>query len=227
MVRSQVLGARLAGAATRLRTGGVLEKYRAGGRSHERHARRVWVSNDLQRLCWAPVGALDAKASAVRSVEMSKVAAVSNGAKTALLKKVKARAHSGFNLFARRLPLADDCAFSLIGSERTLDFVAPDAGARRQWMRDLRTLLLYAHHLDAAAAAIAVKAAAVPRLSEASVVAPASLAAMLPLVGAGEPTSPAASLKPAGGSGRERASSAHSSCGSQRASFAEPAAAAA
>jgi len=164
MVRSQVLGSRLANAARRLRAGSILSKYRAGGRIHERHERRVWVTEDLQRLCWSPVSSKPADEP--KSISMSTVTAVTVGAKTTLMKKMERRADGKGLKFAvervmwRALPLNDACAFSVIGTDRVLDFVAADTASAKQWLRDLRTTLLYSHHLDHEAAVSALEAGA-------------------------------------------------------------------
>lgn len=178
MVRSKVLAARLHAAAARLRGGSVLSKYRAGGRRHERHDRFVFVSKDLQKLCWAPSAAA-ADCCEVKHVAMSTITAVSAGCKTSLMKKMEKRCRASSDegelprtmsfqravslrrgrAASRALPLDGECAFSLISRDRVLDFVTADASAQRRWLKDLRTVLLYSHHLDHNAAVHALQAA--------------------------------------------------------------------
>ena len=169
MVRSQVVGRRLAGATARLQAGGLIAKYPKGGLSHERHERFMWLSKDRKKLCWTSPATKDARSSeADKSVSMLGVTAVSDGLKTTLLKKMGRRADAGAGrelmrtpaelLGGRARPLDAACAFSLIGSDRVLDLVAPDEGTRSQWLRDLRTLLVYGHHLDHEAAVGAIEA---------------------------------------------------------------------
>ena len=119
MVRVARLAKQLAQAAAELKHGAVLEKYREGG-SHERHQRKVWVSDDLQILYWSRVpdaaaetakalaesgGGAAAPAAApakksmfggskdgeVKSLSMAMVSAVSAGLKTGMMKKMEER----------------------------------------------------------------------------------------------------------------------------------------
>lgn len=152
MARSKVVGCRLAGATARLQAGAVLAKYRQkGGLSHERHAKFVWLSKDRQKLCWTDPAAKDARSSeADKSVSMKAVTAVSSGVKTSLMKKVEKAPWTR--------PLDGACAFSLIGSDRVLDLVAPDRASQEHWLRDLRTILVYGHHLDHKVAVGAIEA---------------------------------------------------------------------
>merc|ERR1719263_860043 len=101
MVRSQVLRRRLARAAASLRAGGLLSKlHGGGGLSGWRHERYVWLSEDTQQLCWAPlpertntdvelVKALAEKGH--KCVSMSCIVAVSSGSKTPALKRAERR----------------------------------------------------------------------------------------------------------------------------------------
>lgn len=94
-VSDQVLRRRLARAADSLRKGGSLAKYRKHGAmpaARERHAKFVWVSDDLQRLHWAPSEAQRGDASVVRTVPMAGITAVTDGVKTRLMKKMERRA---------------------------------------------------------------------------------------------------------------------------------------
>lgn len=96
---------------------------------------------------------------------MAGVTAVTAGAKTPLMKKMGRRADprrqsvlaKGLG-FQRALPLDEATAFSLISHDRVLDFVAPTAADAKHWLRDLRTILTFGHHLDHDAAVSAVAA---------------------------------------------------------------------
>jgi len=94
-VSDMVLRRRLARAADALRNGGNLGKYRKHGAitaARERHAKFVWVSDDLQRLHWAPSAEQRDDPSVVRTVPMAGVTAVVDGVKTRLMKKMEKRA---------------------------------------------------------------------------------------------------------------------------------------
>jgi len=168
MVRSKLLCLQLAGAAARLHHGVTLAKYRATGATHERHDRFVWLSEDKQRLCWAAGTARSEKAA--RSVQMSAITAVSKGVQTQLMKKMARRAeppkHESLprkvakrvDLLGAPLPLNSACAFSVMGEGRAVDFVAKDADTQIAWLRDLRTILTYGHHLEHTAAVDAIQA---------------------------------------------------------------------
>jgi len=171
MVRSRVVGQRLTGALARLQNGAVLDKYQKGGLSHERRRRFVWLSKDRQKLCWTEPSAADSRCSATdKSVDMEAITAVSAGVKTKLMKKMGRRAEaSAAELILRKpvdallsgakaQPLDASCAFSLIGRDRVLDLVAPSEDLQAQWLRDLRTLLLFGHHLDHSAGMDAITA---------------------------------------------------------------------
>lgn len=163
MVRSKVVGKRLAGAAGRLQAGAVLSKYQKGGLSHERHERFIWLSTDRKKLCWSDPAAREGRRSDnAKSVEMETITAVSEGVKTSLMKKMVRRA-DGLSVKdllngGRSRPLEASRAFSPIGRDRVLDLVAPDDETRQVWLRDLRTLLVYGHHLDHKAALGAIEA---------------------------------------------------------------------
>eukprot|EP00322_Chrysochromulina_rotalis_P024115 CAMPEP_0115852370 /NCGR_PEP_ID=MMETSP0287-20121206/12961_1 /TAXON_ID=412157 /ORGANISM="Chrysochromulina rotalis, Strain UIO044" /LENGTH=354 /DNA_ID=CAMNT_0003306429 /DNA_START=39 /DNA_END=1103 /DNA_ORIENTATION=+ len=170
MVRSQVVGRRLAGATARLQAGALLSKYQKGGFSHERHERFVWLSKDRKKLCWADA-ALATAASEERAkfVNIEAVTAVTSDVKTSLMKKMKRRAENSSIkellrkpaaalISGRALPLDAACAFSLISRDRMLDLYAPDETTCASWLRDLRTILVYAHHFDHKAAVGAIEA---------------------------------------------------------------------
>lgn len=173
MARSRVVGQRLAGAQARLQAGVRLAKYQAGGLSHERHERFVWLSKDRTKLCWTHPAAQDARCSATdKGVAMERITAVAKGVQTPLMKKMDRRAGNptqgtttellqklAERLGARRArELDEQCAVSLIGSERVLDLYAPDEATRTQWLRDVRTLLVYSHTLEHSKALGAVEA---------------------------------------------------------------------
>ena len=195
-VSDQVLKRRLTRAADALRKGGSLSKYRKHGAIKERHHKHVWVSDDLQTLHWAPSAEqrndyesavatggtwrapVVAKTSAVRSIPMAGITAVTDGVKTRLMKKMDRRAAAArhtrdalvsgqttssgeprpaeddslltrtISLVKKPLALDRSCAFSIICHERVLDFIAADKRTRDAWLRNLQTALLYAHHFD-------------------------------------------------------------------------------
>lgn len=185
--RSRVVGRRLAGATARLQAGLFLSKYQKGGLSHERHERFVWLSKDKTKLCWTRPTEHGSRCSETdKSVSMEAVTAISTGCKTELMKKMERRAGGagagGANEMLRKVSqlfgarsrgLDADCALSLIGSDRVLDLVAPDEATRTLLLRDLRTLLLYGHHLEHKAALGAVEAG----VRRGSLVEPAAAAA--------------------------------------------------
>lgn len=94
-VSDMVLRRRLARAAEALRKGGNLGKYRKHGAiiaARERHLKFAWVSDDLQRLHWAPTREQRDDPSVVRTVPMASITAVVDGVKTRLMKKMEKRA---------------------------------------------------------------------------------------------------------------------------------------
>lgn len=160
MVRAGVVKRRLAGAASRLRRGVELGKYRAHGVRHERRGVNVFVSDDLQQLCWTC-----AASGKTHAVPLATVSAVCAGVKTRRLKAQERRceprgaAGALLDALAPALPLPAECALSLLTSERApLDLVAPSATARDAFLRDVRALLTYAHHLDHTQAVAALRA---------------------------------------------------------------------
>jgi len=163
MARSKVVGKHLAGAVERLQAGAVLSKYQQGGLSHERHERFMWLSTDRKKLCWSdPASREGRRNDNAKSVEMETITAVSGGVKTSLMKKMGRRA-DGLSVKdlltgGRSRPLEASRAFSLIGRDRVLDLVAPNNETQQVWLRDLRTLLVYGHHLDHKAAVGAIEA---------------------------------------------------------------------
>lgn len=168
MARGRVLGSRLGSSAARLRGGGLLFKYRGGGvgLKRERVKRFVWLTHDLQQLCWAdaPPSANGGGGEGVRMMPMEHITAVSTGCKTEPLKRALLKNDGGSKKRLPRLgartarPLDEACAFSIIGRERVLDFVADDSPTARRWLSDLRTILTFGHHLDHKAAVQAVEA---------------------------------------------------------------------
>lgn len=185
-VSDQVLRRRLARAADALRKGGMLFKYRKHGAIKERHQKFVWVSNDLQRLHWAPSAEQRGDVSVVRTAPMSGITAITSGCKTRLMKRMEKRAATAqehartisfgsrqvnpavgslggapfgrtLSLMKKPLALDETCAFSIFCHERVLDFVADDKATRDRWLRDLQTALMYAHHLDPTAAKLSVQ----------------------------------------------------------------------
>ena len=111
MVRMKRLHLRLTNAILFLRKGGVLAKYRAGHITGERHNRFVQLSPDLTTLHWggvdkAPAGVATTDGAAttadaigfdeddknVKSLKMDDVTAVTDGAKTGLMKTMNDRA---------------------------------------------------------------------------------------------------------------------------------------
>jgi len=162
---------RLTDAILFLRKGGVLAKYRAGHIIGERHNRFVQLSPDLTTLHWggvdkatAGVAASDATAGApeassfdeddknVKSLRMDDVTAVTDGAKTGLMKTMKERELKSVakpdKVLHKVAPslrpkeLALECAFSIISKERSYDFVAADRAGRDAWLSHLQMLLI-------------------------------------------------------------------------------------
>jgi len=101
---------------------------------------------------------LDEDALKLRAIPMASITAVTDGVKTPLLKMMGKRADRTTS-FSRKpaKPLEESCAFSIICRERVVDFYAADRASRDGWLRELQTVLRYAHTYDHRAAAAAVQ----------------------------------------------------------------------
>merc|ERR1711998_551452 len=83
-----------------------------------------------------------------KEIQMVDIQAVTDGAKTGVMKRMFQRADAGGSVFEKMLGMKPHelelrCAFSIIVKERTIDFVAPTPEARDQWLQHLNILLVH------------------------------------------------------------------------------------
>jgi len=163
-VRVRILVRALSRAVEELRQGSVLWKYFEGGIRSE-HQRRVWLSNDLDHICWAKLeagaggAATDIKAGSMKRITLSSVSAVADDIKTNRMKRVERRKEGILDNLSERLlgastPLKGACCFSILAEEkrgqaRTLDLMTDSRASRDRWLHNLRLLLVHRHTIDA------------------------------------------------------------------------------
>mmetsp|Transcript_9069 Transcript_9069/g.18145 ORF Transcript_9069/g.18145 Transcript_9069/m.18145 type:complete len:314 (+) Transcript_9069:206-1147(+) len=119
--------------------GGLFEKHHHDvvGRFNLKHkdsTRIVRVTPDLQRITWHKPGALDVICD---QIELHTVLSVNPGFTTLVFKQTGPRGK-------------EDCCFSVVGSERSLDLECKNAETARKWVEAFRALLKYAPILSAA-----------------------------------------------------------------------------
>ena len=84
---------------------------------------------------------------------MNDIQAVTEGAKTGLMKKMYQRADAGGSIFERMIGMRPHeleltRAFSIIVKERTIDFVASTSAERDAWLQHLNILLVHQRSFD-------------------------------------------------------------------------------
>jgi len=163
MVKIQRLHRRLATAAAELKRGITLMKFKDGGHGREWHKRFVWLTEDMKQLCWGK--SEESGYNANKAMDCSGISALSTGGRTAVMKKqmnsrrsTERPEHALSNTMTSRTfsfhpgkAAADkksDCAFSVIGHFRTLDFVAPDTMTRDRIFGHLQMLLQHTHTFE-------------------------------------------------------------------------------
>lgn len=162
-VRIRLLCVSLCDAVAELRRGEVLSKYFEGGIRSE-HLRRVWLSDDLNLLCWAKVTqSTTGNPAQYKSIDLNTVSAVSDGVKTHCLKRVERGKESIFGgmteiLLGGTKAFQRDACFSILCDasradgpgvkSRTLDFMADSNKDRDRWLRNLRLLLVHRRTID-------------------------------------------------------------------------------
>jgi len=168
-----------------LRQGGVLWKYREGTLVDDSwHPRFVKLSGDLKQLLWTRVpGAtmstprLTKKNSQSdlheKGLPMEYITALAVGAKTMKMKKGTKAADADDaapSMLTRTATLVkgsapkpthvkEDCSFSIISRERTLDLAADSPELRAKWMGYLQLLLVQQHTFNSASVLNGVSAA--------------------------------------------------------------------
>jgi len=164
MVRMTLLRRRLQRALAFLKEGSVLAKYKQGGVLRGVQFRYVRLTNDETCFEWGPVPMADGSSNRSdvenkKWLPLKSVSAVSDGAKTKLMKKMANRESDpsfidkAIHLMAPKLTLDGGQAgrgFSIIFRERTLDLVAPTRAARDQWLGNIEVVLTHKHTFDTA-----------------------------------------------------------------------------
>jgi len=156
MFRIRRLHQRLMQAIIFLKRGGKLSKYRANHIIGERHDRFVRLTADLGTLQWLPIGKDETEPDPnekLKEISMTDIQAVSEGAKTGLMKKMYQRAGAGGSIFEKMIGMRPydlelSRAFSIIVKERTVDFVASNATERDTWLQHLNILLVHQRSFD-------------------------------------------------------------------------------
>jgi len=174
MARTMRLLKQLFGAVAWLRQGGVLWKFRGGALVEDTwHPRIVKLSADLRQLLWTRIPGSTVSTPRLtkknaegdlreKALPMESITALAEGAKTVKLKK-RAQAEdeeaapsmlTRTYTFAKGAPkpshVKDDCTFSIISRERTLDLAADSPAQRAKWMSYLQLLLVQQHTFDSA-----------------------------------------------------------------------------
>jgi len=156
MFRIKRLHQRLVQAIIFLKKGGKLSKYRARHIIGERHDRFVRLTEDLTAIVWLSPDKEDKEPDPdekLHALSMNDIQAVTDGAKTGLMKKMRDRADAGGSVFERMLGLRPyelelKCAFSILIKDRTIDFVAPSPTLRDAWLQHLNILLVHQRTVD-------------------------------------------------------------------------------
>ena len=151
MSRIKRLHQRLMNAIIFLKKGGVLQKYRANHVIGERHSRYVRLSPDLSTMEWLPPasgGSAPPPSETYKGIAMVDIGAVTDGAKTGVMKKMYQREQAGGSVFEKMLGMRPfelelRCAFSIIVKDRTIDFVAKTPESRDEWLQHLNILLVH------------------------------------------------------------------------------------
>uniref|UniRef100_A0A7S4BGF0 Myosin motor domain-containing protein n=5 Tax=Chrysotila carterae TaxID=13221 RepID=A0A7S4BGF0_CHRCT len=179
MVRIQRLQRTLVASALQLQIGLYALKFPqktgASTAAHEPHWRYVWLSPDMKHMCWArvdmdKVGAAMAKRkqakkaeklrpfpteAPAKSIPMSAISAIADGAKTGILKKMEGRQERNGTIAVgpfgnKSLELHEECCFSIISATRHLDLMAQTTAERDAFMAALQAILVHASISDTA-----------------------------------------------------------------------------
>lgn len=109
--------------ANKLRAGAVLLKWGRNGKSEHRS---VWVADDLSSVFWGKPKELRRKSKG--ELPRSSVSDVVAGLRTAVLRRVAGK-------------VREDCCFSIVAADRTLDFECVSGADRDLWVLAFGTLL--------------------------------------------------------------------------------------